>query len=398
MAVDPGYAYNQGQRYIEATKNNDYNLISRLEADANNKGYILNREVPNLSGFGGSGSQQSLGFTPTQPQLRGLSLGDLYGLTYDQDTIRKLFDEATAAEFARKQKEYAMTENKFYGNLFGTQSTALDTIRKSNAQAVATGASRGMQAANELSAILGLSQEGVAGSTDLAQQRNLLADNEAEAYTKNAMEALMEANKVKQAIGTMDSGLYAADTQFQVGQMDYYARLDAAMKELEAAGLAAEAQRFAAQLNLQGSQYTADRNLEGTRYSSDKHFEGVDLSSKRQLLGQQGYNAAIKSGNASQAEYYKWLMSDKNPQNQGPITAMTLIDQAVQGNNRAAFDAEMARMGVTDKKVRDQRWNELMDLKNPPAVNPSSGFPSMWKPESETLRRIIDPAYFIQTG
>ena len=133
----------------------------------------------------------------TRPSLRSAAeLARLYGnITFDEDAIRKKFDKATQAEYALKRKEYEQTEDQFYNRLFGTQSTALDTIRRANASAISSGAAKGMQAANELSAILGLQQESVDDSTKLAQARHNLTDAEAAAYAKNVVDALAKANE-----------------------------------------------------------------------------------------------------------------------------------------------------------------------------------------------------------
>ena len=76
-----------------------------------------------------------------RPELRGLGLADKYGLTYDADEIQGKFDAATKAQYDVLRKEYKNTENDYYDQLFGTQATAMDAIRKNNAAAVATGAS-----------------------------------------------------------------------------------------------------------------------------------------------------------------------------------------------------------------------------------------------------------------
>ena len=116
-------------------------------------------------------------YTPSRPSLRSAEdLASLFGgITYDEAAIRAKFDAATKAEYDLKRKEYEATANKFYEQMYGTQATALDTIRRSNAAAVATGASRGIQAANELSAILGLQETSTQTAPELAQHRNLLA-------------------------------------------------------------------------------------------------------------------------------------------------------------------------------------------------------------------------------
>jgi len=213
-------------------------------------------------------------------------LARLYGnITFDEDVIRSKFDKATQAEYARKRKEYKQTEDQFYNRLFGTQSTALDTIRRANASAISSGAAKGMQAANELSAILGLQQESVDDSTKLAQERNLLMDKEAEAYTKNVVDALAKANEIKLALGSLASNIYAADTQFDVAQLQYLAQLDAAAKQLEGIGLTADATKYSADRNLEGSKYTADQNLIGSKYTADQNLAGTRYAADQNLAG-----------------------------------------------------------------------------------------------------------------
>ena len=224
----------------------------------------------------------------TRPELRGLDLADKYGLTYDADEIQGKFDAATKAQYDVLRKEYKNTENDYYDQLFGTQATAMDAIRKNNAAAVATGASRGMQAANELSATLGIAQEGTALSTDLAQSRNLLMDKEQAAYAKNATDALTSSNLARQGIANLDANMYAADTQFNVGEMDLYARLDQATKGLLGENARNEANKMIAELEMRANMYNTDMN-----------YAGQDLVSARNLQGQQGANAAARNYGSS---------------------------------------------------------------------------------------------------
>ena len=77
----------------------------------------------------------------------GISDIDLkkYGIDYseeDRNNIAKIFqDSATAA--------YKQAQTNFSNIMAQEQATLQDTLRRSQAEAVATGASRGMQAANE---------------------------------------------------------------------------------------------------------------------------------------------------------------------------------------------------------------------------------------------------------
>lgn len=196
--------------------------------------------------------------TKTSNLMSSSDLASKYGITYDAKAIEDKFNEATKAEYDVLRKEYEATQNKFYNNMYNNQMTALDTIRKSNAEAVATGASRGVQAANELSSILGLQQSTTDEATQLAVDRNALADKEAAAYAQNKVDAFNKANELGLSLGNLASGIYASDVQFDVAQLDYYARLDAAMKNL-----------MGMQEQANANMYAADKELEGVKYNTN---------------------------------------------------------------------------------------------------------------------------------
>ena len=278
-------------------------------------------------------------YTPSRPSLRSIEdLASLFGgITYDEAAIRAKFDAATKAEYDLKRREYEATANKFYEQMYGTQATALDTIRRSNAAAVATGASRGIQAANELSAILGLQEANTQTASELAQQRNLLADQEGAALAKNIVDAMTTSNAVKQALGNLAANLYASDTQFDVGAMQYYAALNQAAQALQGTIYTADrnldASRYAADQNLAGVQYTADKNVEAAGVTAKGNVDAADVAGSWNLqaadrtgywnnqaaatAGQYNVQAADIAGrynvqaaeasNAAQAAYYEYL-------------------------------------------------------------------------------------------
>ena len=221
--------------------------------------HLYDMGAPNQLGVSTFGSYSLTDpITATRPTLMGLPMGDLYGINYEQDYIRKLLDDATAAEYNAKRQEFAATERGYYDQLYDAQSTALDTIRANNSAAVASGASKGMAAAQQLAAVLGLQQESVGAATDLANQRNELAAKEAAAYSANANTALNTSNTLKQAIQNADLTKYGYDTQNYVGELDYNAALRATIAEIIQSQNAAAA-----------TMYNADRNLDGTRYAAD---------------------------------------------------------------------------------------------------------------------------------
>jgi hypothetical protein len=231
--------------------------------------------------------------------MTGDEMAKNLGIDYDYQSILDKLNKSTEAEYALKNKEYAMTENQFYNQMYGAQGTALDTIRKSQAQAIATGASRGLQSANELAAMLGLQQETVASATDLAQQRNLLKDKEAGAYTQNVVNATDTYNTLGAALGNLINTKYATDVQHNVGLMEYFKGLDQNAKNLEGT-------MYAADKNLESTKYTADRNLESSKYTADQNLAGVDLTSARNLQGQLDYNQAYLQATRIQAEATKY--------------------------------------------------------------------------------------------
>lgn len=325
-------------------------------------------------------------------------LARLYGnITFDEDVIRSKFDKATQAEYARKRKEYEQTEDQFYNRLFGTQSTALDTIRRANASAISSGAAKGMQAANELSAILGLQQESVDDSTKLAQERNLLMDKEAEAYTKNAIDALIKANEIKLALGTLSSNIYASDTQFDVAQLQYLAQLDAAAKQLEGIGLTADATRYSADRNLEGSKYVADQNLIGSKYTADQNLIGSKYNADQNLAGTRytadknyagniyaasqnlaaakyaadaNREATIRAAalnNAAQTAYYNSLASQTDS---GQLTLQDAVVKAINdGQDSIAVALLMQATGASKKDAEKM----VQDLKESIISSSSSG-------------------------
>ena len=194
------------------------------------------------------------------PTLSGLELGDKYGITYDQPTIQKLLDDATKSQYLLKNQQAQQSENKFYGNMLDTQGTALDSLRKSQASAVATGASKGMAAANELSAILNLQQTSSDEATLLAQNRGNLSTEETAAYKQNASDSLNTSNTLKEAIAGLAGTKYGYDTQGYASQLSYLAALQDVA-----------AQKYASDTTLTGVKYNADANVAAAQATASKY-------------------------------------------------------------------------------------------------------------------------------
>lgn len=198
------------------------------------------------------------GVQPRPPELQGLALGDMYGLTYDYDTILGKLNAATKAAYAVKEQEATQMENQYYNQLINAQAGTLDALRRAQASAIATGASKGMAAANELSSVLGLQQTMAPIATDLANNRENIISQKQAAMEKNAASAIDVSNAVKQAIAGLDSTKYGYDTQSNIGILDYLAAL-----------ANASINAYASDNTLAGVKYNADQNVASAQITAD---------------------------------------------------------------------------------------------------------------------------------
>lgn len=160
-----------------------------------------------------------------QPGRTGLrsarELGNLYDIGYDMDDIRKVYDDATNAKYTLLSKELKQAENDFYANQANANATLLDSLRKATSSAIATGASRGLASAEQLGLMMEAQQGIVEGATDMAQQRANMADEIAAEKADNIVKALEYSNQLKQGLATNSTNIYSADTQYDVGLLDF---------------------------------------------------------------------------------------------------------------------------------------------------------------------------------
>lgn len=213
-----------------------------------------------------------------------------YGIDFsqaEQDRIANIFrNEATAS--------YNTAQNQYSQDIANQQATLSDTIRRSQAEAVATGASRGLQAANELSSILGLQQAAAQGATQIqGDYASQLASAQ-----QQAMELQNQKNQVGAEIASAD---LAAEAQKYTANMDFAAndfnRILSQSNALRESGDAAGA-------NALLSAYLAANGVDAATASS------LIQSSKDQATNYQAYSAEAGqgllegSGSSSSKEYY----------------------------------------------------------------------------------------------
>lgn len=210
------------------------------------------------------------------PSIRSAqTLSQMLGVnfTHDRGEIEKVFQDATKAAFNAEQQSGA--EKGYYRHLADAQNTALDTIRQQYGQAVATGANRGMQAANMLSTILGTTQAANEQATQLAVDRQALVNNYAQQLRQDSVDALKYSNDVANSIGSLAHQFYNDDIQKLTAQLSYNQGINT-----DYAGY-------------QANKYTADANLAGTLASAGA---GVYNNNQSAIAAIQ---AAIEQANAT---------------------------------------------------------------------------------------------------
>lgn len=251
-------------------------------------------------------------------------LAELYDINYDMTAIKNIYDKATDLKYALLSKELEQGENDFYTNNANANATLLDTLKKATSSAIATGASRGIAGAEQLGLMMDAQQNMTEEATNIAQERANMADEMAVERAENIINALEYSNQVKQALAGVSSNVYSADTQYDVGLLDWAAQMknvealfeqiaaeertndknrlsNETLALLEDARIRSEGdkdrdtQKYGYDKNLEGTKYNADKNLEGTKYNAnsnaaaskyaaDKNFEAYTSSGGNKQL------------------------------------------------------------------------------------------------------------------
>ena len=226
--------------------------------------------------------QQERALTDTS-LLGGQTLAGMYGVTYDRDEIENILNDATNAAYVQEFNEQKINEDNFYNELASTAATQYDQARQDRGAAIMSGASAGARAANELSSMLGVSQNSADAISQLAQQRKSIQDAKAAAIAQNAANALDKANAAGEALGQLDVSQqankvnqYTADSEYNAQiQQDNANMWSTAVSALmgakatrDSAALAGNATKEAAALQATGDQNAAYLTALGNQNSA----------------------------------------------------------------------------------------------------------------------------------
>ena len=236
-------------------------------------------------------------FTPIEAVLPKLSdysaeaLAKLYGIDYNQENIYNTLMKGVDTAYKTKYTDQGVAENKYYDNMAAAQSTLADQRRLEQSQAIMAGTNKGMQAAQALSAMLGVSQQAAAEATQLAVDRQKLSD----AYGADQAKARADALNTYNAIGAdfLEGGksLYSSDVSRYVGQLDSRASTETANASLAAQAMAGKSawdtelanslsgvygqymnnasNESIANTNAAANKYIAEQNYDATKYATD---------------------------------------------------------------------------------------------------------------------------------
>ena len=222
-------------------------------------------------------------FTPIEAILPSLqnydaaTLAKLYGIDYNQENIYNTLMKGVDTAYKTKYTDQGVAENKYYANMATAQSALAEQNALTQSQAIMAGTNKGMQAAQALSSMLGVSQQAAAEATQLAVDRQKLSD----AYSADQAKARADALNTYNAIGAdfLEGGksLYSSDVSKYVGQLDSRASTETNNATLAAQAMAGKSSWDNGLANILGSTYgqymnnTSNENIADTNYAATKY-------------------------------------------------------------------------------------------------------------------------------
>ena len=270
---------------------------------------------------------------PNTPELRTLEeLANTYGITYDYDSIYKILNDSVEKQYDAIYQRQKQNEDAYYDNAVAAQNTLLDTLSRDRSSAVQAGVSKGMQAANALGAMLGVSQQFANNATALSQERSNTAKDYGASLAKAVVDAEATSNERKNAIMEISKMLYGYDSEQYVANMDNYNTIltnNAALQQTYMNNQTAlqnalasiynnsASSKITGDANIQASQATAEAN----RYAAYQAAEAQRYAAHQAAEANKAAAASAAQGNVDAYEKY----------------ANALIQQALIGSGQSSL-------------------------------------------------------------
>ena len=176
------------------------------------------------------------------------SLASLYGINNNLATQQSNASNAVNSGYDVQRKTFKESSDAYYDNIKAMASSIMDALRKANVGAEATGASRGVAAANQLSALLALSGDTSAGALELANKGVDMGD-QYKADLATALQAAFDNNNATNVtLGQMAGDQYATDTQAYAAELAAQQAADQSAAELATQERIAQMQNDTARL------------------------------------------------------------------------------------------------------------------------------------------------------
>ena len=248
---------------------------------------------------------------------------------YTLDQLIALFGPGVEASYNTLENEAKRTLGAFDQGIFQIGNNNIEAVKRMQGTAATGQASRAAAGAQGLSALMNTFMDAAPVFTGMNQEMQGLSAKKAEAMANLVPTAMQAKNTQDSNFANLFNSLYAADTQFGVGALDYL-----------------------------GNKYNADKNLEGNKYASDKNLEGTIQQALANIKASQNYGGGSGGG------------STYNP-NASFDGYMSKAEAAVANGDRGAFLMAMTGAGVSTKEAQDL-WDE-MQRKDP--ENKTNFFP-----------------------
>lgn len=350
-----------------------------------------------------------------KPEFRtSADLAEVTGLNYDYNTIYDLLMRSVDAGHASRKSLQDASDAEYYTNAAAAQSTLAETLAQQQSQAIQTGTNRGMQAANALSSVLGVSQQFAGGAGQLAQQRAQLAKDYAQQQAQAGVNAMNQSTDVAKYLADISKNIYSTEGASYVGELDYNAASTTANAQLAAQSMAAQSALAGNFADIMQGYYSGQISLEQARIASNAQIEsakqyGVDAAtinaasqeavaninkgasdySARQgykaskYVADQNYLATTESANASKESYIATADAQTKQQMAGLLGG---IASGVSSNMMSPEDGIAQLNALRAQGLIDDVTYNAMVKTFPATVKPTvEGSKDVKKPAQKTL-------------
>lgn len=229
QSVNPGmsafddYRVNQYKKEYQAIKADD-TLDPVVKANKLNELHTKAEKIRNSYGYSGGDDGSELNYI-INPQMRQLTnpydvneMANMTGVTVNAQELADIFQAATRAEYAAKEKALDQAQVDFNNNLYRTGNEVQDAINQAMGQSAVSGSASGALAANNLLSALGVSQQGVDENKALAEEKAQLGSQLGAALKQDVTDATKQAENAKQVLAQLAATIQGNTVQEKVGQ------------------------------------------------------------------------------------------------------------------------------------------------------------------------------------